>query len=190
MDYTSTYHKYKSLSLSLSLSLYIYIYIYVFSGSGQHGSLSFKAPDIFCLPRGSWEEVLKSLLVTALCSLEIILSACAHTQLFSPVWLLAALWTVALHASLSVEFSRQEYWSGVPFPSAGDLHDLGIEPTSPAAPALAGRFFTTEPYEKPLRLYWVCQKVHLRFLMKNPNELFGQLSRCYISPCHAPPNTL
>ena len=99
-------------------------------------------------------------------------------------------WTVAHQAPLSMRFSMQGYWSGVPFPSAGDLHDLGIEPTSPAAPALAGRFFTTEPYEKPLRLYWVCQKVHLRFLMKNPNELFGQLSRCYRSPCHAPPNTV
>ena len=42
-----------------------------------------------------------------------------------------------------MEFSRQEYWSGVPFPSPGDLPDPGIEPTSLASPALAGRFFTT-----------------------------------------------
>ena len=39
-------------------------------------------------------------------------------------------------------FPRQEHWSGVPFPSPGDLPDLGVEPESPA---LAGRFFTTEP---------------------------------------------
>jgi len=45
-------------------------------------------------------------------------------------------------------FPRQEYWSGLPFPSAGDLPYPGIEPTSPA---LAGRFFTTEPPEKPFR---------------------------------------
>jgi len=43
-----------------------------------------------------------------------------------------------------MEFSRQEYWSGLSFPSPGDLPDLGIEPMSPA---LAGGFFTTEPPE-------------------------------------------
>ena len=41
-------------------------------------------------------------------------------------------WTVALQAPLSMEFPRQEYWSGLPFPSPGDLLDPGIEPTSPA----------------------------------------------------------
>ena len=44
---------------------------------------------------------------------------------------------------LSMEFSRQEYWSGLPFPSSGHLPDSGIEPTFPASPALSGRFFTT-----------------------------------------------
>jgi len=44
-------------------------------------------------------------------------------------------------------FPRQEYWSGLPFPSPGDLPDPGIEPMSPA---LVGRFFTTEPLGKPL----------------------------------------
>ena len=44
-------------------------------------------------------------------------------------------WTVARQAPLSVGFSRQEYWSGLPFPSPGDLPDLGIEPRSPVSPA-------------------------------------------------------
>ena len=44
---------------------------------------------------------------------------------------------------MSMEFSRQEYWSGLPFPSPGDLPDPGIEPASPESPALAGGFFTT-----------------------------------------------
>ena len=52
------------------------------------------------------------------------------------------LWTVAHQAPLSMEFSRQEYWSGLPFPSPGDLPDSGIKLTSPT---LADRFFTTEP---------------------------------------------
>ena len=55
-------------------------------------------------------------------------------------------WTVAHQAPLSVEFSRQEYWSGLPFSSPEDLPDPGIKPTFPA---LAGGFFTTEPPEKP-----------------------------------------
>ena len=44
-------------------------------------------------------------------------------------------WTVARQAPLSMEFSRQEYWSGQPFPSPGDLPDPGIEPRSPALQA-------------------------------------------------------
>ena len=45
---------------------------------------------------------------------------------------------------------RQEYWSGLPFPSAGDLPDLGIKSVSPASPALAGRLFTSKPHGLPL----------------------------------------
>ena len=50
--------------------------------------------------------------------------------------------TVARQAPLSVGFPRQEYWSGLPYPSPGDFPYTGIKPTSPA---LAGGFFTTEP---------------------------------------------
>ena len=53
----------------------------------------------------------------------------------SRVRLFATPWTVACQAPLSMEFSRQEYWSGLPFPSPGDLPDLGIEPMSPALQA-------------------------------------------------------
>ena len=53
----------------------------------------------------------------------------------SRVRLFATPWTVAYQASQSMGFSRQEYWSGVPFPSPGDLPDPGIEPPSPALQA-------------------------------------------------------
>ena len=53
------------------------------------------------------------------------------------------LWTVACQVPLSMGFSRQEYWSGLPFPSLADLPDPGIEPTSLMSPALAGGFFIT-----------------------------------------------
>ena len=49
-------------------------------------------------------------------------------------------WTVAHQASLSMEFPRQEYWSGLPFSAPGDLPDPGIEPVSLLSPALAGGF--------------------------------------------------
>ena len=51
------------------------------------------------------------------------------------------LWAVACQAFLSMGFSRQEYWIGLPFPSPGEVSDPGIEPASPVLPALAGGFF-------------------------------------------------
>ena len=60
---------------------------------------------------------------------------------FSCVWLSATLWTEAHQVPLSLRFSRQEYWSGLPCPPPGDLPDPGIEPTSLMSPALAGGFF-------------------------------------------------
>ena len=60
----------------------------------------------------------------------------------SRVQLFATPWTVAHQAPLSMGFSRQEYWSGLPFPSPGDLPHLGIEPRSPALQADA---LTSEP---------------------------------------------
>ena len=57
---------------------------------------------------------------------------------------------IAHQAPLSMEFSKQEYWSGLPLPSPGDFLDPGIELKSPAFPALAGKFFSTEPPGKPM----------------------------------------
>ena len=67
----------------------------------------------------------------------------------SRVRLFGTPWTVARQAPLSMGFSRQEYWSGLPFPPPGDLLHPGIEPESPAGSALAAGFFTTEPPGKP-----------------------------------------
>ena len=69
-----------------------------------------------------------------------------HTLIFPASDSFVTPWTVAHQAPLSMGFPRQEYWSGFPFPSPGDLPYPGIEPRSPA---LAGRFFTTEPPGKP-----------------------------------------
>ena len=55
---------------------------------------------------------------------------------FSHVWLFVTPWTAAAQAPLSIGFSRQEYWTGLPFPPPGDLPNPGIEPLSPVVPAL------------------------------------------------------
>ena len=63
------------------------------------------------------------------------------------------LWTVAYQTSLSMAFSRQEYWSGLSFPPPGDLPNPRIEPRSPVSHAFSGRFFTTETPGKPICPY-------------------------------------
>ena len=98
------------------------------------------------------------------------LEACFHRQKFSKlvtpenklfgaesescncVRFFATPWTIAYQAPLSMEFSRQEYWSGLPYPSPGDLPDPGIKPTSLGSLALAGGFFTTVPPGRPILL--------------------------------------
>ena len=81
--------------------------------------------------------------------------------MLSRVQLFVTLWTVAHQAPLSMEFSRQEYWSGLPFPSPGYLLHPGIKPVSVASPALAGRFFTTEQPGKPQIPKVICSLVSI-----------------------------
>ena len=76
-------------------------------------------------------------------------SSFTSTHVCSVVSASATPWTVAGLAPLSMGFFRQEYWSGLPCSPPGDLPDPGIEFTSPASPALAHRFSTTEPPGKP-----------------------------------------
>ena len=97
------------------------------------------------------------------CSVNILYNKISYTSLYpttatniimsewvkslSRVRLFATPWTVAYQAPPSMEFSRQEYWSGLPFPSPGDLPDPGIKPRSPAFQADA---LTPEPPGKPM----------------------------------------
>ena len=99
-------------------------------------------------------------------------------KLLSHVWLFATPWTVAHQAPASMGFSRQEYWSGLPFPSPGDLPDLGIEPRSPALRADA---LPSEPpgnlvYDK--RIIWL--KAHLD---KEQSKTFGEASQRWKTFC-------
>ena len=73
---------------------------------------------------------------------------CVRACVFSCGWLFVTPWTVVFQAPLSMGFSRQEYWSGLPF-SFHEVFQTQIELLSPVSPALAGIFFTTEPSGKP-----------------------------------------
>ena len=75
---------------------------------------------------------------------------CVCVQLLNHVRLFVTPWTVARQAPLSIEFSRQEYYSGLPFPTLGNLPNSGTEPMCLVSSVLAGRFFTTMPPGKPL----------------------------------------
>ena len=77
---------------------------------------------------------------------------CVCMPTLSCVWFFANAWTVACQAPLCLRFSRQEYWSRLPFPTPGDLPDPEIKTPSLVSPAQAGRFFTTAPLWKPLFL--------------------------------------
>ena len=79
----------------------------------------------------------------SLCTVYFLSSTYFVLSRISRVELFVTPWTVAHQVPLSMGFSRQEYWSRLPFPPSGDLPDLGIEPESLTNPALAGRSFTT-----------------------------------------------
>ena len=81
-------------------------------------------------------------MISAYYGLPVCVHAHSHVQLF------ATPYTIAHQAPLSVEFSRKEYWSGLPFPTSGDLPDPGIKPTFPKSPALVDGLFTTLPSGK------------------------------------------
>ena len=73
---------------------------------------------------------------------------------FSRVWLFVTLWTAACQVPVSMEFSRQEYWNGLPHPLPGDLPDPQIKPESLMCPAMAGGFFTTSTTWKLFEGSW------------------------------------
>ena len=87
---------------------------------------------------------------------------CVHV--FSVMSNLAAPWTVAHQAPLSLGFSRQGYCSRLPFPTPGDLPDPGIEPTSPMSPVPAGGFFTIVSPGKPhYEKYLGTNRIHRKY---------------------------
>ena len=89
--------------------------------------------------------------------------------------------TVAHQVPLSMGLSRQEYWSGLPFPPPGDLPDPEIEPASPVSPALAGRIFTTVPPGKSWGSLNCFTLVFLRFCQETLSWLAVLMYRNFLS---------
>ena len=104
-------------------------------------------------------------------------------SLFSRIGLFVTPWTVAQQTPLSMGFSSQEYWSGLPFPSPVDLPDLGIEPMSLVSPTLADEFFTTSTTCEALEensfpcLYFHVESAHTPWHMAPLLHL--QSKQCY-----------
>ena len=96
---------------------------------------------------------------------------CVCVQLLSHVWLIVIPWTIACQAllSMSMEFSRQEYCFGLPFPTPGNLPNPGTEPVSPVFPTWAGRFLTAELDHKDgwVLKYW-CFWIVLEKILVSP----------------------
>ena len=105
----------------------------------------------------------------------------------SCVWLFGTPGTVACQSPLSLGFSRQEYWSGLPFPSLGDLPDPETEPASLASPALADRFFATVP-QSTRRHCHTSNRVVLKKAMWGWDFRFGRVVMRFpfygVSWCH------
>ena len=86
--------------------------------------------------------------------------------MLSHIWLFANPWTAARQVPLSLGLSRQEYWSGLPFPTPEDLPYSGIEPMSSVSPA--DRFFTAEPPRKPEKTMAFVQSLSHVWLFATP----------------------
>ena len=101
-----------------------------------------------------------------------ILWECVAPSHLSRVQLFVTRWTIAFQALQSMEFSRQEYWTGLPFLSPGDLPNPGIDPGSHSAPALQEDIFTAEPPRKSLRIFFFFLLVFSLVKQKKLNLLY------------------
>ena len=108
---------------------------------------------------------------------------CVRACMLSCVQLFVTTRTVAHQALLSMGFSRPEYWSGLPFPPLDNLPDPGMEPESPASPAIAGIFFTTAPPGKPLKGSMLVLKLELAHFLEFHEGIRSQGSPAGLQHC-------
>ena len=117
------------------------------SNPGLSCLLHCQAGSLSLAPLGKPSRI--AALASTCSSFEKGLCMCVRTQLLSHVRLFVTPWTAAHQVPQSMGLPRQEHWSGLLYPSPGDLPHPGTEPVSLASPASAEGFFTTEPSGKP-----------------------------------------
>ena len=120
----------------------IWDFVQIFPGGWAMSEAICKLPEKQC---PEWESD-QSKVWTSQASAWVRIPWKVKVKFLSHVWLFATPWTVAYQSPLSVGFSRQEYWNGLPFPSPGDLPNPGMEPGSPALQTDA---LPSEPPRKP-----------------------------------------
>ena len=125
--------------------------IHVWQLAGATDSHLVKEKDSCSTTKYLGDSPLPMLVIVFFVSINWEISQSMSTQSRSCIWLFVTLWTVAHQTPLSTEFSRQEYWSGLPFFPPRDLLDPGIELGSPVSPALAGGFSPPASSGKQLR---------------------------------------
>ena len=116
--------------------------------------------------------------------------ACCVLSRFSSVWLCAILWTVAHQTPLSVGFSRQKYWSELPFPPPQDLPNTTTAPMSLTSPALTGVFFTTSAPWEACTQGMGHEKIVLRVLGPSQKLALIRPFQGNSSPASRPPDLL
>ena len=107
---------------------------------------------------------------------------CAQSDTSDALACFVMLWTADCQVALSMRFLRQEYGSGLPFPSPGNLPDSAVEPVFPASLTLAGRCFTTETPGKPLvtHIYEsILQRKHQTQVMESKKKFFQNQEVAY-----------
>ena len=115
-------------------------------------------------------------------------------QSVSCVWLFATQWTAARQVPLSMEFSRQEYWSGLSFPTPGDFPKPEIRPMSLVSPTPAGRSLTTDPPGTPMTLhnspivsrFWSSDSKFIYLQLMNIEITFHIILRLFLGMCGVP----
>ena len=143
------------------------------SPRGGHGNpLQYSSPEN-PMDRGTWQATVHRVAQSWIWLKRPSVSACSHTHtesnkktIYRSMWkwkssslsrvqLFVTPWTVAHQAPVSLGFSRQEYWSGLPCPPLGDLPNPGIEPTFPVSPALQMDSLPLSLWGSPVRLFTV-----------------------------------
>ena len=140
-------------------------------GCEENGEMMDKGNKLPVLRWSSLDLMYNTMIVvnnkTVLCTWKLL-------RVLSHVWLCGPMDSISLGSSacqspLSIEFSRQEYWSMLPLPTLGDLSDPEIKPASLVSPTLAGRFFTTNvTWENQVAKSCCCSATESCPTLRNP----------------------